>query len=121
MQPMPGLVDEIDEPLLAQQSQHSLQIFLAELFARRKRQLERRALDVVEQDLQIVGVDEGVLRRSLKKVVWVLDDELVDGPAAGHHDRHRARTAPPGPTVDTTPDTVPARSPRSMSRRRIGR
>jgi len=95
---MPGLVDEIDEPFLAQQSQHGLQIFLAELFARRERQLERRTLDVVEQDLQIIGIDEGVLRRPLEKAAWVLDDELVDWPAAGHHDRHRARTAPPRPT-----------------------
>ena len=40
----------------------------AELLARRERQLERRALHVIDEDVQVVGIDERVLRRRIEEI-----------------------------------------------------
>ena len=68
-----------------------------ELFAIRQRQLERRAFQVRQQDLQIVGVDAGVLGRLSEKIFRMLDDELVERRARCHQHRRRCALPPAGP------------------------
>ena len=53
----------------------------------RERQLECRALHVIEQDVQVVRIDQRVLGDASKKVRRVADDELIDRRAA--RDEHR--------------------------------
>ena len=62
----------------------------AELLVVRERQLERGALHVVEQDVQVVGIDQRVLRRRVEEVRRIADDELIDRRAA--RDQHRRRS-----------------------------
>ena len=62
-------------------------ILLSEALVGRERQLERRALDVIEQDLQVVRVDQRVLRRGAEEVVGMPDDELIERRARGHQHR----------------------------------
>jgi hypothetical protein len=45
----------VDEPLLAEQAEHRGQVLRAEALAGLERQLERRALDVIEQDLRTMN------------------------------------------------------------------
>ena len=60
-------------------------------------QLEGRALDVVDEDLEVVGVDPALLDRRAEEVVGVLGDELVEGGGVRDEDRHRRARAPPRP------------------------
>ena len=71
-------------------------------------QLERRALDVVHQDLEVVGVDAPLLHRGAEEVVGVLGDELVERGRVRHENRHRGPRAPPRP-----PRLLPHRRDRS--------
>ena len=63
-------------------------------FAVLKGQFVGGALDVVEEDVQIVRVDERPLGRLAEEVVRVVDDVLVEGAGRGHED-HQALAAPP--------------------------
>ena len=51
---------------------------------------------MVQQDVQVVGVDERVLGRGVEEVRRVADDELIDRRAAGDEDRGRSRRAAAG-------------------------
>ena len=64
--------------------------------SRRERQLERRALHVVDEDVQVVGIDQRVLRRRIEEVRRVARDELIERRAARHHHRRRRLGAPAG-------------------------
>jgi len=46
---------------------------------------------------RLSGVDEPMLRRPSEEVIWIFDDELVDGLAPGDQDRERPRGSPAGP------------------------
>jgi hypothetical protein len=59
----------------------------AERLAGGERQLERRALHVVHEDVQVVGIDERVLGRGVEEIRRVAHDELIDRRAAGHEHR----------------------------------
>ena len=59
-------------------------------------QLESRAFQVAEQDLEIVRIDAGVLRRPLEEIIRMLDDVLVERCARRHQHRRRGRLPPPG-------------------------
>jgi hypothetical protein len=85
----------VHEPVFGEQREDLLHVLAAEALARPERQLERGALDVIEQDVQVVGVDERVLGRGVEEVRRVADHELVDGRAARH--QHRGRPARPAP------------------------
>ena len=62
----------------------------------RERQLERRALDVIDEDVQVVGIDERALGRRVEEIRRVADDELIERRAARHQHRRRpARSAGP--------------------------
>ncbi len=51
----------MDEPLLGENAQDFLHVRAPERVARIERQLERRALDVVDQDVEVVGIDQRAL------------------------------------------------------------
>src|SRR5262249_60472806 len=79
--PPPGSVAEMAEPLLRQHAENLLNDRVpdsAERFIRRKRQLERRALEVIDEDVQVVRVDERVLRGPTEEVGRIADDELIE-------------------------------------------
>ena len=84
------------EPLLGQDAENLLHVVPAERLRRRERQLERRALDVIDEDVQVVGIDERALGRRVEEIRRVADDELIERRAAGHHHRRRAARPPPG-------------------------
>ena len=50
-----------------------------ELLALLEGQLVGGALDVVEQDVEVVRVDERLLRRLAEEVIRVVDDVLIHG------------------------------------------
>ena len=74
----------------------AVQILLAEALVGLERQLEGRALDVIEQDLQVVRVDERVLRRGAEEVVGVPDHELIERRARRHQHRRGSAGAAAG-------------------------
>ena len=89
----------VHEPLFPKHAQDFLQILAAEPLIVPERQLECRALHVIEQDVEVVRIDQRVLGRRVEEVGRVTDDELVDRRAAGHEHRRRARrpaACPPG-------------------------
>ena len=55
---------------------------LAELFGRGERQLERRAFHMIDEDVQVVGIDQRPLWRRVKEVLRVPDHELIERRAA---------------------------------------
>ena len=97
---------EVHEALLRQDAEDLLQVLPAERLAGRERQLERRALDVVDQDLQVVRIDERVLGRRVEEVRRVADDELVERRAA----------TPPAPPPIGWPGARPGRRAATWTR-----
>ena len=55
------------QPGLLQHAQHFLHVPPAETLVGRERQLERRALHVVDEDVQVVGIDQRVLGRGVEE------------------------------------------------------
>ena len=78
-----------------------------EPFAVLDRQLERRALDVADEDFQVVGIDLRVLRRGVEEVRRVLHDELIQRRTRRYQQRQRKRLTPPRPA-----GALPGRSDR---------
>src|SRR5579863_3034485 len=67
----------------------------AELFTVRNGELEGAALQMAEQDFDVVGIDVGAFGRALEKVVGMLDDVLIERRAGGDQDGGRGRLAAP--------------------------
>ncbi len=93
---------EMYEALLREDPEDLLHALAPEHLGRAERQLERGALDVREQDLQVVRVDQRVFGRRVEEVRRVADDVLVERRAARHQHRGRlprttARAAGPLP------------------------
>ena len=65
----------------------------AELFFRREWKLERGAFQMVDQDFQIVGLDERVLRRAAEEIIRMLHDELIHRRGGCHENRAGAAAA----------------------------
>ena len=65
-------------------------------FLGRERQLERRALHVIDEDVQVVGIDERVLGRGVEEERRVPHHELIDRRARRHHHRRRLPGAAAG-------------------------
>ncbi len=80
----------VHEPLFPEHAEDLLQLFAAEPLIVMERQLECRALHVIEQDVEVVRIDQRVLGRRVEEIRRVTDDELIDGRAAGHEHRRRA-------------------------------
>jgi hypothetical protein len=51
-----------NKTLFGEHGKDFLHVVAAELLIAAERQLERRALDVIDQDMEVVGVNQGVLR-----------------------------------------------------------
>ena len=66
----------------------------AEGFLRAEWQFERGALDVVHEDVQIVGIDQRAFRRPIEEVRRVSDHELIERRAARHEHRRGPARAP---------------------------
>jgi len=62
-----------------------------------ERQLERRRLQVGEEDVKVVRVDPGLLGRLVEDELRVVDDVLVDGRRRSDQDRDARAQAPAGP------------------------
>src|SRR6516165_10019270 len=101
----------MDEPLLGEDAEDLLHVVPldvadvtssggrkgpAERLRGAERQLERSALDVIDEDVQVVRIDQRALRRSVEEVRRVADDELIERRAAGDEYRRRPAAAPSG-------------------------
>ena len=99
--PLPRLVfmtRPVHESRLLQHAQHLLHVDLAIGLIGGERQLEGRALHVIHQDVEIVGIDQRVFRRGIEEVRRMPHDKLIDWRARRHHDGRRLT----GPTAGTT-------------------
>ena len=99
--PLPGLVAvgiarAVHQAVLAQDHQHLLHVDRAERIGAAERQLERGALHVVHENVQVVGIHERVLGRGVEEIRRVLGHELIDRRARRHHHRRGTRGPPPG-------------------------
>ena len=103
----------VHEPLLRQDAEYLLQVVAPEGFRARERQLEGRALDVIDQDMQVVGIDQRPLGRAIEEIRRVTDHELVQRRAARHHARRPTCRpgAPRGPHAATSPRSFPDSRP----------
>jgi hypothetical protein len=89
--------------LFRQQSQHVGGVRAgAKALAAMKRQLRGRAAHMIDQQHQVVGVDQRVLRRLLKEKFSVPDHILVEHASGGDEDRDRRVGRAPG-----APDLLP--------------
>src|SRR5579862_3119072 len=70
----------------------------AELFAIAQRPLEGGALQMAEQDFKIVGIDVGMLGRTVEEVIGVLDDVLIERRAGSYQHGGRSGLAASGAT-----------------------
>ena len=50
----------------------------AEFFVWRDRQFERGALQMIDENLEIIGLDVSMFRRAAEEIIGMLDDELVE-------------------------------------------
>ena len=96
VRPVPLPVGVMDESFLGEHREDLLDVLVSEPLVVAERQLERGALHVVEEDVQVVGVDERVLGRRVEEIRRVADDELIDRRAARDEHRGRARGAAAG-------------------------
>ncbi len=99
LRPLPLPVREVHEAFFAEDRQDLLHVDRAERLVGRERQFERRALHVVEQDVQIVGIDERMLGRGAEEEFriaatnWSIGALEATSTAADRPDRRPARPA----------------------------
>ena len=109
----------MDEPGFLQHAEHVLHVHLAVALLGRERQLERRALHVIDEDVQVVGIDERVLGRGVEEERRMPRHELIDRRARRHHHRRRLAGAPAGAAgalprrCDRARDSPPSRRHRA--------
>src|SRR5439155_14443540 len=61
----------MDDTLLGEDGENLSNVVPAELLRDAERQLERRALHMTDQDVEIIGIDQRALRRSVEEVAGV--------------------------------------------------
>ena len=61
-----------------------------------ERELEQRALELIQQHVDVVGIDPAALGRTLEEVLRMADDELVDRRRRRDQERQRSAGAAPG-------------------------
>src|SRR6266705_5476305 len=88
----------MEHALLVEVCEDPGRVFGPESLARLERDLECGALEVMHQQMQVVGIHEAGLRRTLEHVLRMLDDVLVDRGRGGDEEGRRQILAPPGPT-----------------------
>ena len=77
--PMPGSAGVVEHAGLGQEVTHVTDGMGSEEFVVAEGEFEDGALEVVEQEFEVVGIDEGVFGRLAEEVFGVFDDVLVDG------------------------------------------
>jgi hypothetical protein len=85
----PLVLGVVEELVLLEEVEDLADLGPAELLAVLERQLEGGALDVVDEDGEVVRVDEGHLGRLGEEVFRVVDDELVERRARGYEHGRR--------------------------------
>src|SRR5437016_14511156 len=60
------------------------EVDIAEFVARRDGQFERRAFQMIDEDLEIVGLDESVLGSVAEEIVGMANNELIERRRGGH-------------------------------------
>jgi hypothetical protein len=85
----------VHEPAFRQDAEHLLDVVAPVLLRGRERQLERGALHVLDENVQVVRIDERVLGRRVEEVRRIADDELIERRAAPDEHGRRAPGAPP--------------------------
>ncbi len=96
--PVPALPRPVQQLLLLEVLQDLDEALPPESLVAHEGQLEGRALDVVDEDLEVVGVDAALLDGRPEEVVRVLRDELVEGGRVGDEDGDRGARPPPRPS-----------------------
>ena len=99
-----GACRPMHQAALGQDFQHFLHVLTAVLFGRGKGQLERRALYMIDKDVEVVRIDQRVLRRRVEEIRRMPDDELIDRRAARNEHRSRATAS-----ASRTPGSLPRR------------
>src|SRR5712692_7383456 len=69
------------------------EVNIAEFVAWRDRQFERSTFQVIDEDFEIVGLDEGVFGSVAEKIVRVANDELIERRGGSHQHGAGASTA----------------------------
>src|SRR5215470_18309546 len=98
----------VHQALFRQKTEDLLDVDTTERSVARKRQLERRTLHVIDEYVQVVGIDERALGRGLEEVARVPDNELIEGSTARDHHGRRSTGAPAG-----APRALPGRRDRA--------
>src|SRR4030095_4957336 len=80
-----------------------------------KWQFKCRALKMADEDMDVIGIDQSLLRRLTKKVFRMIDDILVQWSARCHQHGYRHSTSTPGPAY-----SLPCRSNGSRISRQDG-
>src|SRR5260370_17165396 len=70
---------------------------IAEFVAWSDGQFERSTFQMIDEDFQIVGLNEGVFRRVAEKIVGMAHDELIEGRRRSNEHGARASAAAAGP------------------------
>src|SRR5262249_23110164 len=100
--PMPGAGGLVQKTGLLEKTAQFAGLVPAKLLAVADRQFEGSAFQMCQQDLEVLRIDIGVLRRTAEEIIGVFDDELIER-RAGCHKYSRAcalaasRTASPLP------------------------
>ena len=77
--PVPGFGGVVDEAEFLKKFEHFGGVVGSEEFVVAEGEFEDGALEVAEDDLEVVGVDIGVFGGAVEEVLGVLDDVLVEG------------------------------------------
>ena len=96
--PEPPVAGPVEDPFLLEHPEQLFQVLVAETFPLAEGQLEGGALEVLDQDLEVLRIDQTALGRPFEEVVRVLDDELVDGGRVRHQHRRRGSAAASRPS-----------------------
>src|SRR5215475_163094 len=105
--PMPLISRPMYESALAQELQDLGDVMPSKSLIGFERKFECRALKVIDEDMNVVGIDKPHLRRLVQKIVRVIDNELIERCAGGHKYGNRHSTAASG-----SADPLPARCDR---------
>ncbi len=82
--PVPLPAQVLDQLLLLEDLQHRLRVIAEDVnVGIGNRQLVRRALDMADGDVRVIGVDDGVFRILVKEIVRVAHEVLINGRVVG--------------------------------------
>ena len=94
----------MDESTFGKELQNLSDGMTTECFVGAKRQLERRTLQVADEDMDVVGIHQPLLGWLVQEVLRMVDDELIERHAGRDHHCNRHSAAASG-----TSDALPGR------------